>query len=140
VADGELRLVRGEQLVKPGWADRFHDAMKRKKVERKRSPLSRQVRGAPLTVGGTCGLASWTTSRRAFTVPRPRSSWKDPQRYRNLVAVEDGEVIGFAEGTLRHRLRKRLRAHRRWSSWKASALRPGARRQGSSPAAGRCDS
>lgn len=27
---------------------------------------------------------------------------KDPQRYRNLVAVEDGEVIGFAEGTLRH--------------------------------------
>ena len=35
VADGELRLVRGEQLVKPGWADRFHDAMKRKKAERK---------------------------------------------------------------------------------------------------------
>ena len=33
VADGELRLVRGEQLVKPGWADRFHDAMKRKKAE-----------------------------------------------------------------------------------------------------------
>jgi bifunctional UDP-N-acetylglucosamine pyrophosphorylase / glucosamine-1-phosphate N-acetyltransferase len=31
VADGELRLVRGEQLVKPGWADRFHDAMKKKK-------------------------------------------------------------------------------------------------------------
>jgi bifunctional UDP-N-acetylglucosamine pyrophosphorylase/glucosamine-1-phosphate N-acetyltransferase len=30
VADGELRLVRGEQLVKPGWADRFHDAMKKK--------------------------------------------------------------------------------------------------------------
>ncbi|MFC0204785.1 bifunctional UDP-N-acetylglucosamine diphosphorylase/glucosamine-1-phosphate N-acetyltransferase GlmU [Novosphingobium soli] len=34
VADGELRLVRGEQLVKPGWADRFHDAMKKKKVEK----------------------------------------------------------------------------------------------------------
>ncbi|MBH0112665.1 bifunctional UDP-N-acetylglucosamine diphosphorylase/glucosamine-1-phosphate N-acetyltransferase GlmU [Novosphingobium sp. YJ-S2-02] len=33
VADGELRLVRGEQLVKPGWADRFHDAMKKKKSE-----------------------------------------------------------------------------------------------------------
>lgn len=31
VADGELRLVRAEQLVKPGWADRFHDAMRRKK-------------------------------------------------------------------------------------------------------------
>ncbi|WP_439469995.1 DapH/DapD/GlmU-related protein, partial [Blastomonas fulva] len=28
VADGELRLVRAEQLVKPGWADRFHDAMR----------------------------------------------------------------------------------------------------------------
>jgi bifunctional UDP-N-acetylglucosamine pyrophosphorylase/glucosamine-1-phosphate N-acetyltransferase len=35
VADGELRIVRGEQLVKPGWADRFHDAMKKKKAERK---------------------------------------------------------------------------------------------------------
>ena len=35
VADGELRMVRAEQLVKPGWADRFHDAMKRKKAERK---------------------------------------------------------------------------------------------------------
>ena len=32
VADGELRMVRAEQLVKPGWADRFHDAMKRKKA------------------------------------------------------------------------------------------------------------
>jgi len=32
VADGELRLVRGEQLVKPGWADRFHDAMRKKKT------------------------------------------------------------------------------------------------------------
>lgn len=31
VADGELRLVRAEQSVKPGWADRFHDAMRRKK-------------------------------------------------------------------------------------------------------------
>ena len=36
VGDGELRMVRGEQLVKPGWADRFHDAMKKKKAaERK---------------------------------------------------------------------------------------------------------
>ena len=34
VADGELRLVRAEQMVKPGWADRFHDAMKRKKAEK----------------------------------------------------------------------------------------------------------
>jgi bifunctional UDP-N-acetylglucosamine pyrophosphorylase/glucosamine-1-phosphate N-acetyltransferase len=33
VADGEMRMVRAEQLVKPGWADRFHDAMKRKKAE-----------------------------------------------------------------------------------------------------------
>ncbi|MFB0613161.1 bifunctional UDP-N-acetylglucosamine diphosphorylase/glucosamine-1-phosphate N-acetyltransferase GlmU [Aurantiacibacter poecillastricola] len=31
VADGELRMVRADQLVKPGWADRFHDAMKKKK-------------------------------------------------------------------------------------------------------------
>ena len=35
VSDGELRLVRAEQLVKPGWADRFHDAMKKKKAEKK---------------------------------------------------------------------------------------------------------
>ncbi len=35
VADGELRMVRAEQLVKPGWADRFHDTMKRKKADRK---------------------------------------------------------------------------------------------------------
>ena len=35
VADGELRMVRAEQLIKPGWADRFHDAMKKKKAERK---------------------------------------------------------------------------------------------------------
>jgi bifunctional UDP-N-acetylglucosamine pyrophosphorylase / glucosamine-1-phosphate N-acetyltransferase len=34
VADGELRLVRAEQASKPGWADRFHDAMKRKKGEK----------------------------------------------------------------------------------------------------------
>ncbi len=31
VMDGELRLVRGEQLVKDGWADRFHEAMRKKK-------------------------------------------------------------------------------------------------------------
>lgn len=34
VADGELRLVRAEQLVKPGWADRFHEAMRKKKLEK----------------------------------------------------------------------------------------------------------
>lgn len=34
VAPGELRMVRAEQLVKPGWADRFHDAMRRKKAEK----------------------------------------------------------------------------------------------------------
>jgi bifunctional UDP-N-acetylglucosamine pyrophosphorylase/glucosamine-1-phosphate N-acetyltransferase len=33
---GELRMVRADQLVKPGWADRFHDTMKKKKAgERK---------------------------------------------------------------------------------------------------------
>ncbi len=37
VADGELRMVRAEQLVKPGWADRFHDAMKKKKAAGKGS-------------------------------------------------------------------------------------------------------
>jgi len=31
VGAGDLRMVRAEQSVKPGWADRFHDAMKRKK-------------------------------------------------------------------------------------------------------------
>ena len=36
VAAGELRLVRAEQLVKPGWADRFHDAMKKKKAAAKK--------------------------------------------------------------------------------------------------------
>lgn len=35
VADGELRMVRAEQLVKPGWADRFHDTMRKKKAEKK---------------------------------------------------------------------------------------------------------
>ena len=35
VAAGELRMVRGEQLVKPGWADRFHDAMREKKQKQK---------------------------------------------------------------------------------------------------------
>ncbi|MFV0643021.1 MAG: bifunctional UDP-N-acetylglucosamine diphosphorylase/glucosamine-1-phosphate N-acetyltransferase GlmU [Sphingomonadaceae bacterium] len=35
VADGELRMVRAEQLVKPGWADRFHDMMKKKKRSQK---------------------------------------------------------------------------------------------------------
>lgn len=36
VGAGELRMVRAEQLVKPGWADRFHDAMKKKKAEEKK--------------------------------------------------------------------------------------------------------
>jgi bifunctional UDP-N-acetylglucosamine pyrophosphorylase/glucosamine-1-phosphate N-acetyltransferase len=36
VADGELRMVRAEQLVKPGWADRFHDAMRKKKADSKK--------------------------------------------------------------------------------------------------------
>ena len=36
VAAGELRMVRGEQLVKPGWADRFHDTMKKKKAAEKK--------------------------------------------------------------------------------------------------------
>jgi len=35
VAAGDLRMVRAEQLVKPGWADRFHDTMKKKKEARK---------------------------------------------------------------------------------------------------------
>ena len=35
VGAGELRIVRADQLVKPGWADRFHDAMKKKKAEKK---------------------------------------------------------------------------------------------------------
>ncbi len=33
VADGELRLVRAEQSAKPGWADRFNEAMRKKKGE-----------------------------------------------------------------------------------------------------------
>jgi bifunctional UDP-N-acetylglucosamine pyrophosphorylase/glucosamine-1-phosphate N-acetyltransferase len=33
---GELRMVRAEQMVKPGWADRFHDAMKKKKAAAKK--------------------------------------------------------------------------------------------------------
>ena len=37
VDDGDLRMVRGEQIVKPGWADRFHDAMKKKKAAAKKS-------------------------------------------------------------------------------------------------------
>lgn len=36
VGAGELRMVRAEQLVKPGWADRFHDAMRKKKADRQR--------------------------------------------------------------------------------------------------------
>ena len=40
VADGELRLVRAEQFVKPGWADRFHDAMRKRKVAMKKGDPS----------------------------------------------------------------------------------------------------
>ncbi|WP_427968858.1 bifunctional UDP-N-acetylglucosamine diphosphorylase/glucosamine-1-phosphate N-acetyltransferase GlmU [Altererythrobacter sp.] len=36
VDEGELRMVRGEQIVKPGWADRFHDTMKKKKAAQKK--------------------------------------------------------------------------------------------------------
>jgi bifunctional UDP-N-acetylglucosamine pyrophosphorylase/glucosamine-1-phosphate N-acetyltransferase len=36
VAPGELRMVRAEQLVKDGWADRFHDTMKKKKAAEKK--------------------------------------------------------------------------------------------------------
>ncbi|AWW75287.1 UDP-N-acetylglucosamine diphosphorylase/glucosamine-1-phosphate N-acetyltransferase [Erythrobacter sp. KY5] len=35
VGAGDLRMVRGEQAVKPGWADRFHDTMKKKKAAQK---------------------------------------------------------------------------------------------------------
>jgi bifunctional UDP-N-acetylglucosamine pyrophosphorylase/glucosamine-1-phosphate N-acetyltransferase len=35
VGAGDLRMVRGEQIVKPGWADRFHDTMKKKKAAQK---------------------------------------------------------------------------------------------------------
>ena len=35
VGDGELRMVRAEQMVKQGWADRFHDTMKKKKAAAK---------------------------------------------------------------------------------------------------------
>ncbi len=33
---GELRMVRADQMVKPGWADRFHDTMKKKKAAEKK--------------------------------------------------------------------------------------------------------
>lgn len=36
VADGELRMERAEQSVKPGWADRFHDTMKKRKAAEKK--------------------------------------------------------------------------------------------------------
>ena len=36
VGAGDLRMVRAEQLVKQGWADRFHDAMKKKKAAKKK--------------------------------------------------------------------------------------------------------
>jgi len=36
VAAGDLRMVRAEQLIKPGWADRFHDTMRKKKAAEKK--------------------------------------------------------------------------------------------------------
>ncbi|MDG5747033.1 bifunctional UDP-N-acetylglucosamine diphosphorylase/glucosamine-1-phosphate N-acetyltransferase GlmU [Qipengyuania sp. XHP0207] len=36
VGAGDLRMVRAEQIVKPGWADRFHDTMKKKKAAEKK--------------------------------------------------------------------------------------------------------
>ena len=36
VEPGEMRMVRADQLVKPGWADRFHDTMKKKKATEKK--------------------------------------------------------------------------------------------------------
>ncbi len=36
VAPGDLRMVRAEQLIKPGWADRFHDAMRKKQAAEKK--------------------------------------------------------------------------------------------------------
>ena len=36
VASGELRMERAEQSMKPGWADRFHDTMKKKKAAEKK--------------------------------------------------------------------------------------------------------
>ncbi len=35
VGAGDLRMVRAEQFVKQGWADRFHDTMKKKKAAKK---------------------------------------------------------------------------------------------------------
>ncbi|MEO1220224.1 MAG: bifunctional UDP-N-acetylglucosamine diphosphorylase/glucosamine-1-phosphate N-acetyltransferase GlmU [Pseudomonadota bacterium] len=36
VGAGDLRMVRAEQSIKPGWADRFHDTMKKKKAAAKK--------------------------------------------------------------------------------------------------------
>ncbi|TRD12205.1 bifunctional UDP-N-acetylglucosamine diphosphorylase/glucosamine-1-phosphate N-acetyltransferase GlmU [Erythrobacter insulae] len=41
VGAGELRMVRAEQLVKQGWADRFHDTMKKKKAAAKKDGPSK---------------------------------------------------------------------------------------------------
>ena len=37
VGAGDLRMVRAEQFVKQGWADRFHDTMKKKKEAAKKA-------------------------------------------------------------------------------------------------------
>ncbi len=41
VGAGELRMVRAEQLVKQGWADRFHDTMKKKKAAKTDAPKNK---------------------------------------------------------------------------------------------------
>jgi bifunctional UDP-N-acetylglucosamine pyrophosphorylase / glucosamine-1-phosphate N-acetyltransferase len=36
LADSQRRMVRAEQLIKPGWANRFHEAMRKPKADGKR--------------------------------------------------------------------------------------------------------
>jgi bifunctional UDP-N-acetylglucosamine pyrophosphorylase / glucosamine-1-phosphate N-acetyltransferase len=35
-ADRERRVVSAAQFVKPGWADRFHEAMRKRKADGKK--------------------------------------------------------------------------------------------------------
>jgi len=44
VGAGDLRMVRAEQLVKQGWADRFHDTMKKKKAAQKEAAQKEAAR------------------------------------------------------------------------------------------------
>jgi hypothetical protein len=114
VADGELRMVRGEQLVKPGWADRFHDAMKKKKAE------TRQVRHEIPRISGGCRCrASAFPTAKAFSLmcgiigivgkEQSRSGWSMASGAWNTAAmtapgvctVHDGELVRRrAEGKL----------------------------------------